>query len=428
MECKMRLKAHFLIFLVLVMGLCFFCSDNSEPSFKLPEPTGTFDVGTDWFYFTDSSRPETFTEDPNDFRGLAVRVWYPAKINRDVEPCPYVEHTEAVPNQGLPDKLRSRLDQLNKRLSAIKTHSYQKAPLAENANSFPVILYSHGYWAGMNQSTILMEELASHGYFTVSIGHSFETNSITKPDGTIIRFDPLNPEFRLRSVERQKTLDLERAITQTSDPEKIDFLIKEIMKARPKMLESLSIWTDDISFVIDSLEKINNKVFGGKLDLKHIGVIGHSFGGTASGQACLKDSRITAGINMDGLQIGDMLEKNINKPFIFMHHDNQHAINRAPNINFFRRAEGPAYLISIKNSGHYNFSDFSFPLISEVAPLPEGALGNIDGMRFIKILNDCVVTFFNIYLKNAKDKSMNELCLDYPEVEINSINLSELAN
>jgi len=123
MECKMRLKAHFLIFLV-------------------------FDVGTDWFYFTDSSRPETFTEDPNDFRGLAVRVWYPAKINRDVEPCPYVEHTEAVPNQGLPDKLRSRLDQLNKRLSAIKTHSYQKAPLAENANSFPVILYSHGYWAG----------------------------------------------------------------------------------------------------------------------------------------------------------------------------------------------------------------------------------------------------------------------------------------
>jgi len=273
----MRLKAHFLIFLVLVMGLCFFCSDNSEPSFKLPEPTGTFDVGTDWFYFTDSSRPETFTEDPNDFRELAVRVWYPAKINRDVEPCPYVEHTEAVPNQGLPDKLRSRLDQLNKRLSAIKTHSYQKAPLAENANSFPVILYSHGYWAGMNQSTILMEELASHGYFSVSIGHSFETNSITKPDGTIIRFDPLNPEFRLRSVERQKTLDLERAITQTSDPEKIDFLIKEIMKARPKMLESLSIWTDDISFVIDSLEKINNKVFGGKLDLKHIGVIGRNW-------------------------------------------------------------------------------------------------------------------------------------------------------
>ena len=172
MECKMRLKSYFLIFLVLVMGLCFFCSSNSEPSFELPEPTGIFDVGTDWFYFTDSSRPETFTEDPNDFRELAVRVWYPAKINQDAEPCPYVEHTEAIPNQRLPDKLRPRLDQLNKRLSAIKTHSYLKAPLAESANSFPVILYSHGYWAGMNQSTILMEELASHGYFTaVSYTH-----------------------------------------------------------------------------------------------------------------------------------------------------------------------------------------------------------------------------------------------------------------
>jgi hypothetical protein len=121
---------------------------------------------------------------------------------------------------------------------------------------------------------------------------------------------------------------------------------------------------------------------------------------------------------MDGLQVGDMIEKDIEKPFIFMHHDNPQALNNTPNINLFQRAKGPAYLIVIKGSGHYNFSDFSLPLISEAAPVPKGALGSIDGMRFIEITNDCVVTFFNIYLKNDKSRSIENISQKYPEINI----------
>ena len=421
----MNIKHFFIIFLAFCIGFFFSCSHKNDSGLKLPEPTGPFDVGTAWFYFTDSSRFETFTQDPDDFRELAVRVWYPAEINKSVQPCPYIEHNAVLPAEGVSDEIRASIEHLNERLKSIKTHSYKNAPLAMSKNPFPVVLYSHGYWAGMNQSTLLMEELASHGFVAASIGHSFETNSLTKPDGSLIRFDPLNPELMLRNKERQKTLPLERALTQTSDPEELDSLFQKIMKARPKMNESITIWAKDISFVIDRFQELNkeHELFKNRLALKNIGVIGHSFGGAASGQACLMDTRITAGINMDGLQVGDMSKKPIEKPFLFMHHDNPQAINKTPNINLFNRAQGPAYLMVIEGSGHYNFSDFSLPIISEVAPVPEGGMGSIEGQRFIQILNNCVMTFFNIYLKNNNSLSLEKITQKYPEIKLKTNNV-----
>lgn len=425
MEFNMNIKHFFVIFLTFFIGFCFSCGHKNESGLKLPEPTGPFDVGTAWFYFTDSSRLEIFTQDPDDFRELAVRVWYPAMVKKTDKPSPYIEHTAVLPEQGISDKIRASLDKLNERLKSIKTHSYKNAPAAVEADPFPVVLYSHGFWAGMNQSTLLMEELASQGFVAASIGHSFETNSVTKPDGSLIQFNPLNPELMLRNKERQKALPLELAITQTSDPEELDSLFHKIKEARPKIQESINIWAEDISFVIDKFQELNkeHELFKNRLDLKHIGVIGHSFGGAASGQACLIDPRITAGINMDGLQVGDMSEKPIEKPFIFMHHDNPQAINKAPNINLFNRAQGPAYLMVIEGSGHYNFSDFSLPIIAEVVPAPKRAMGRIEGQRFIKILNDCVVNFFNIYLKNDTRLSIEKASQKYPEIKLKTNNI-----
>ncbi len=426
-EFKMHIKNTFVVLLVIYLGLFFSCGREKESGLELPEPTGPFGVGTAWFYLTDSSRPETFTRNPDDFRKIAVRVWYPAEIKETDQPNPYVEHDVILPAEGASEEIRASLEKLNERLKSIKTHSYKNASPVESSRPFPVVLYSHGYWAGMNQSTILMEELASRGYAAASIGHSFETNSITKPDGSLIRFDPRNPMLMLRNQERANALSVERSITQTTDPEELDALFHKIMEARPKMQESLSIWADDIRFAIDQFEELNknHELFKNNLDLGHIGVMGHSFGGTASGQACLIDPRITAGINMDGLQVGDMVDSPVAKPFLFMHHDNPHAVNNTPNINLFQRARGPAYLMVIEGSGHYNFSDFSWPEIAEAAPVPEGALGRIDGERFIKILNESVLTFFDMYLKNDQSRSMKEVAQEYKEINLRINNIGD---
>jgi len=427
MDFKMKLKPFFVIFLAFCIGFCFSCGHKNESGLKLPEPTGPYGVGTAWFYFSDNSRPETFTQDPDDFREIAVRVWYPAESKNTDKPCPYTKHTAILPSQWVSDEIRTSLEELNERLKSIKTHSYKNAPLAVSKDPFPVVLYSHGYWAGMNQSTILMEELASQGFVAASMGHSFETNSVTKPDGSLVRFNPLNPELILRNTERQKAIPLERAITQTSDLEELDSLFHKIMEARPKMQESINIWAHDIRFVIDRFNKLDkeHELFKNKLDLCHIGVMGHSFGGAASGQACLMDPRITAGINMDGLQVGDMIETPVKKPFLFMHHDNPSALNKTPNLNLFQQAQGPAYLMVIEGSGHYNFSDFSLPTISESAPVPKGALGSIDGLRFIKILNECVLAFFDRYLRNDTYLSFEKIAQKYPEIKLKTNNVRD---
>lgn len=423
----MNSKHFFVLLLAFCVGLFFSCGHKKEAGLELPEPTGPFDVGTAWFYFTDSSRPEPFTQDPDDFRRLAVRVWYPAEIKKSDQPYPYVEHDAVLPAEGASDKIRASIEKMNERLKSIKTHSFKNAPPAVSGGPFPVVLYSHGYWAGMNQSTILMEELASRGYAAASIGHSFETNSITKPDGSLIRFDPRNPVHMMRNKERGRALPLERRITQTTDPDELNSLFHQIMEARPKMQESLTIWADDIRFVIDQFDELNknHELFKNSLDLEHIGVMGHSFGGAASGQACLIDPRITVGINMDGLQVGDMIDNPVDKPFLFMHHDNPHAVNNTPNINLFQRARGPAYLIVVEGSGHYNFSDFSLPEIAEAAPVPEGAMGSIDGRRFIKILNESVLTFFDVYLKNEPSRSMEEGAQEYREINLKVNNVGD---
>jgi predicted dienelactone hydrolase len=192
------------------------------------------------------------------------------------------------------------------------------------------------------------------------------------------------------------------------------------MKARPKTMESLAIWAADISFVIDKLREMDREDgrFRGRFDLDGVGVVGHSFGGAASGQAGLNDPRVAAGINLDGLQLGDMVDRAIGIPFLFVHHDNRTAVNPTPNINLFRRAKGPAYLLVIEGTGHYNFSDFSLPLLSEGIPLPQGALGSIDGRRCADILNGIVVTFFDVYLRDGDVADLTKLFERYPEIEV----------
>jgi predicted dienelactone hydrolase len=403
---------------ILLAGACA-CVQKGGPRLELPQPTGPFGVGTMGFSFTDPARPETFTADPDDHREVTVRLWYPAVVGRSDKPCPYAEPGTMMAEQGFSDEAREALTRLDERLSSLRTHSVKNAPVAEGG-PYPVVIYSHGYWAGMNQSTVLMEELASHGYIAASIGHSFETNNITRPDGRIVRFDPRNPEFMLRGRERQASQPLERAVVETADPDGIDALFREIMKARPKTMESLAIWAADISFVIDKLREMDREDgrFRGRFDLDGVGVVGHSFGGAASGQAGLNDPRVAAGINLDGLQLGDMVDRAIGIPFLFVHHDNRTAVNPTPNINLFRRAKGPAYLLVIEGTGHYNFSDFSLPLLSEGIPLPQGALGSIDGRRCADILNGIVVTFFDVYLRDGDVADLTKLFERYPEIEV----------
>ena len=120
---------------------------------------------------------------------------------------------------------------------------------------------------------------------------------------------------------------------------------------------------------------------------------------------------------MDGLQMGDMLDKDLSRPFLFMHHDNVGAFNKAPNLVFFESAKGPVYLMIVEGTGHLSFSDVSFygraSLFRLMAPV-----GKIDGERCHQIICDHVLAFLDRHLKGRDLRLLDGTDAQYPEVEM----------
>jgi predicted dienelactone hydrolase len=140
------------------------------PHLRLPAPSGPYAVGTTRHYFVDASRPETFTPDPDDHREISLRIWYPASRPLSGEAVSYSENAREV-GRAL-TRSTPAPSFLFDHLALVRAHSYRDAGVPEHPDGLPIVLFNHAYWAGMTQSTALMEDLASHGYVIVSIGHA----------------------------------------------------------------------------------------------------------------------------------------------------------------------------------------------------------------------------------------------------------------
>ena len=129
------------------------------PVFTLPEPTGPYAVGTQYYLWTDTSRSDEYTSTPADFREVSVQIWYPAEPPRHEKPIPYMRRDAAqafirFQNEKLPSFL---LDHF----ALVHTHTYLGADVARAESPFPVITYSPS--GVMSGHMALFEELASHG-------------------------------------------------------------------------------------------------------------------------------------------------------------------------------------------------------------------------------------------------------------------------
>ena len=187
------------------------------PVFKLPEPTGPYSVGTTNYEWIDESRLETFTTDPNDHRDLLVRVWYPADYN-PAELTPAEKSLQLKPDLYWPEaKIAGPLMAkslgmppfLFDYVALVQSHSYREAPLSRAQRTYPVLLFSHAYGLFLNQNTVQMEELASHGYIIFSIAHPYESLAVIYPSG---RVAPSSPSTRISKEANLKIQSIWRHI------------------------------------------------------------------------------------------------------------------------------------------------------------------------------------------------------------------------
>ncbi len=370
---------------------------------ELPKPTGDYPVGTRYLLFTDNKRLEIFTRDTTDFREITAKVWYPGEPKASTEPAAYLMKAEEVVS----------VFKLPPSLTEMRTHSKLNLPVSQLSEAFPVLIFNHGWGEHFSQNTVLMEELASHGYIIFSIAHHYEAKFSFYPDGQIITLDPSSERFQkmMKEQSNPKAVAIFQRMVLAKTREEQESIFRETNELLPTMLvEGSRIWANDIRFIIDQLEELNRSdvMFQSKLNMKQVGVFGMSMGGIASGLACQKDKRCKVGISMDGGLYGDLLASRIPVPFMFMNSERYRGYDEL----FLSHVDNSGYNITVEKADHYNFSDLS--ILSPAAPM----IGEIDGYRMLSILNDYTRAFFDKHLRGIDSTLLGGSLSDYQEVRL----------
>jgi predicted dienelactone hydrolase len=384
---------------------------SAIPVFTLPEPTGPYAVGTQYYLWTDTRRPDEYTSAPDDFREVSVQIWYPAEPSGHGKPIPYMRRDAAQAfssSENLPSFLLEHL-------ALVRTHAYLDADAAKAGAPFPVITYSPS--GLMSGHMTLFEELASHGYVVVCIGHPYWNPFVYGPTGEAIPFDGKNEQYQAWWTEANSSSVLDAmadvtVATATAAQERAFVTLNDLL---PLAVPDLRRWADDIGFVLDQLDTINRDagLLAGALDLQRVGVMGFSKGGAAAGQFCVTDTRCKAGINLTGIMYGDIVDIDLQVPFLFINEEELWCPDCYPNNLFFKQADSDAYQIKIRGARHANFGDF---MLNGWLTQPVGTKPAIDVQRVILIQNVYYLAFFDKHLKGMASTLLNGPSADFPEV------------
>ena len=325
---------------------------------SIPRPTGRYPVGVRSTFVLDPARPEPRTNAP---RAIPARIWYPAK--HPVGPSgPYF----SAPVQAYIERAFG----LPAGLFDVNTHATAGAPARGYLRG--VLLFMGGFGTPAALYSGLAGELASRGYVVVAFDHPHETFVVEQPYGSLIEQD----------------------ITDGAAAFEARLL--------------------DVGVVLDALGDLLPTAG------RHIpiGILGHSSGGAAAGEAMLLHRKIRAGVNLDGfipgggfLPSGRLLTEGLDRPFGLML-----GLDAVPEelqeIETFlsnMRAPHPVRRLDIH---HYGFSDFVVfnPQAQRADPALGAALdaifftGTLDSLRAGRhALNQqrrFLVRFFNRYLES----------------------------
>lgn len=395
---------------------------SALPVFTLPKLTGDYAAGVQYIHLVDETRMDPFLDRSPQKRELMLKVYYPAKTDASQPLAPYFHSPQLLDSfaafYGMPD---FAFDHLN----LVKTRSKENLPIADDQQTYPVILFSHGAGTSMEVHTSQSEDLASHGYIVVSIDHTFVSAATVLPDRIISHHE---------------------ATTNFNTPEPAE-IITQIM-------------ADDISFVIDTLTEMQagkiRSIFQRRLDLENIGVIGHSVGGAAAYNLAINESRVKAAINLDGkVYILPKEDSPITTPFLMLTNEyhaqtieNQEPLlqrfedmdeidqkitleiygsqesyqeeyNKAQQnvISLGQTLKSTRNLFVIEGSDHMKFTDigfyFGFAQLRELF----GIRGKTDPAKCLEITQALTRAFFDQHLKGESGDPLNALVQKYPELQ-----------
>jgi hypothetical protein len=387
-----------LVFAELFFGIAPVAGTRGRADVSLPGLSGPYPVGRRLLDWVDQSRSDPFHKSSK--RELVVSVWYPAQAtgsNQTNSYLPGARGLSAARVQSI--MMRLRVQSFGSALlrnplpgdfiARIRTHAADNAPVSREKAIFPVLLFSPGFGAMATEYTAILEDIASHGYVVVAIN----------PTG----FAPVTVFENGRTVYAQvwdlSLYDLEK-----------DYLV----------------WVQDFLFVLNAVSRENKDPHSplfARLDMTSVGAFGHSFGGAASAGACHFDSRIGAGLNLDGAPLGDRSTWKFPQPFMLVQ-SGKRAYQDSADEEFLKDL-ATGYRVVIKGSTHHAFSD------ETMLPLPEDRrqilVGSVPGPRMVRMTSFLVCAFFDVYLQKRPATLLNDVASQFPEITIQTFSTNDRA-
>jgi dienelactone hydrolase len=365
---------------------------------KMLEPTGIYNVGEQTFFY---NKFQSGNE-----RLLSFQIWYPTNDD-SIEKQPF-RTDEVVSNLseflGLPPFVLSYF-------SAIESNTISNAQAIPD-EKFPVLIYNHGYGGFTQTYQTVFEELVSHGYIVVSVGHENESALLIKENGEVLGNNTDN-EFYSKRAPELNGLEIGRwqsTILNSNNIEENDEAYKKMLQLTPLHNESTILWADDTKKVLEKIRTINaeDENLQGIFNIDKIGIFGHSLGGATAGQMCFGLPEIKAGINLDGFQFGDLYENELEVPFMFVS-SNQEGNRYLRALTFIENSKQDCYQVVLKEFSHDSFTDLKF--ITE---------GDKEVMELQRVL---VKSFFDKYLKGLSidlkelENKFNRISINYSKIK-----------
>ena len=346
--------------------------DADGASSGLPRPTGPYAVGRDVLHLVDESRPDPWVPEV-DVRQLMVSMYYPAQ-HATGDSAPYMTAEEArlllqskVPGSTVPVET----------ISGLRTFSYTGARPVPGR--YPLVVLSPGLSLPRATLSSLAEDLASHGYVVALVDHTYESTGTTFPDGQTLACVICDQP----PTDGPGVIPLSRA--------------------------------QDISFVLDQLTGLRATWrYAELIDPDRIGMAGHSIGGASAATAMAADTRIRAGVNLDGTFRAPVPESGLGgRPFLLLGTRSDHA----PGLDDtwdrdWTNLDGWKRWLTVAGTEHDSFND---------APVLEALLGLADPavlspQRSVEITRDYVGAFFDLHLKGKREPLLDGPSASNPEV------------
>jgi dienelactone hydrolase len=341
----------------------------------LPAPTGPHPVGTTALYLKDTSRPDPWVPEAKA-RELMVTLWYPTQA-REGQRAPYMTPKESELTLKGKRVTGAPYDVLSK----ARTNAFSDAKPAGRKGSLPLVVLSPGFTMPRSTLTSLAEDLASRGYVVAGIDHTYENYATTFPDGRVAECV---------------------ACDSDSDP---GFGTKVA-----------GVRAADVSFVLDRLTGSSTTWKGSSLiDPSKIAMAGQSIGGAAALATMLTDSRVRAGINMDGTTYARIPKSGLSRPFLFMGSAGHPPGGRDNSWDRdWKLLTGWKRWLVLPGADHQSFTDI---------PLLVGSLGldlpiNLPADRSVEITRTYVRAFLDQHLRHRPQPLLDKPSPRYPEVKL----------